>query len=117
MKKLFATTLVFLSSVASAGSATLSWTAPTQYEDGSALPASELANYKIYYGNSTGVYSGFITVSAATTSYTVNNLTSGLTYYFVVTAVATNAQESVYSNEGVKVIPSTKKPKSPTGLR
>ena len=115
MKKLLATLLLFSGS-AFAGTASLTWTAPTQYDDGSTLPASEISSYKIYYGTASGVYSGFITVPSTTTSYVVNNLNAGATYYFVVTATATNLQESPYSNEASKTIP-TKKPRAPTSLR
>jgi hypothetical protein len=41
------------------------------------------------------------------TTYTVSNLTDGLNYYFVATAYDTSGNESGYSNEVSKTIPST----------
>jgi fibronectin type 3 domain-containing protein len=50
---------------------------------------SDLAGYKIYYGDSSGDYLGVIDVGNATT-YTVANLIPGYTYYFAVTAYDTS---------------------------
>jgi len=86
-----------------AGSLTLSWNAPIQNTDGTAL--SDLAGYKLYYGTATGNYTNTINVGNVTT-YQVNNLTDGLTYYFAVTAYNTSGNESVYSNEVNKTVQS-----------
>lgn len=78
------------------GSATLSWNAPTQNTDGSALV--DLAAYKIYYGTSPGSYTNEILISnPGTTSYVVENLVPS-TYYFVSTSINTLGIESVFSN-------------------
>ncbi len=58
---------------------------------------SDLAGYKIYYGNSSGVYSTVVTIGTQTT-YTISGLAPG-TYYFAVTAFNTSGLESGYSNE------------------
>src|SRR5262249_43353816 len=42
------------------GSATLTWTPPTQNTDGSAL--NNLAGYKVYWGTSQGTYTNSVTV-------------------------------------------------------
>jgi len=86
------------------GVATLSWDPPTTNADGT--PLTDLAGYKVYYGTSSGNYSQSIDAGNVTT-YTVNNLTEGLTYYFTTTSYDTSGNQSVYSNEVNKVIPSS----------
>jgi hypothetical protein len=90
-----------------AGSLTLSWNAPTQNTDGTAL--SDLAGYKLYYGTTTGNYTNAVNVGNARV-YQVNNLTDGLTYFFAVTAYNTSGNESVYSNEVNKTLPIQSQP-------
>lgn len=84
--------------------ATLTWNAPTQYADGSALnPATDLQSYKIYYGTASRTYTQTMSVAnpgSASVSQTVT-LTPG-SYFFVVTAITTGGQESDYSNEVMK---------------
>jgi hypothetical protein len=85
------------------GSATLSWTAPTQNIDGT--PLTNLAGYHIYYGTSAGSLSKVVTIASPTaTSYTIGNLTSA-TWYFGVTAYSSTGEESAVSNVGSKTIP------------
>ncbi|NKE71368.1 fibronectin type III domain-containing protein [Candidatus Manganitrophus noduliformans] len=81
--------------LALAGEAVLTWD-----------PNSEgnLAGYRVYVGLLPGVYSPPINVGRVT-SWTVPNLTEGLTYYFAVTAYDTNGKESGFSNEARKTIP------------
>jgi hypothetical protein len=84
------------------GSATLSWTPPTQNTDGSAI--SNLAGYRIYYGNSAGSLTNSINVTnPGLTAYTVANLGSGTTY-FGITAYTAGGVESGFSNIGSKTI-------------
>ena len=83
------------------GTATLSWDAPTTNADGT--PLTDLAGYKVYYGTASHTYSQNIDVNNVTT-YTVNNLTDGTTYFFTVTAYDTGSNESAYSNEVSKTI-------------
>jgi len=84
------------------GQVTLSWTAPTQNTDGTAL--NDLAGYRIYYGTSPGSYPNPISInSAGITTYVVGNLSPG-TYYFVSTAVNSMGIESDYSNVAQKVV-------------
>ena len=83
-------------------SATLSWTAPTQNEDGSAL--EDLAGYKIYWGTTPGNYTNSVTIDTiGTTTYVVENLSPG-TYEFVATAYNTSGVESRYSSPATKVL-------------
>jgi hypothetical protein len=79
-----------------AGSATLTWAAPTQNTDGT--PLNNLAGYHIYYGTSATQLSQEIILNGpATTNYVVNGLTTG-TYYFAVTAISSQGTESAQSN-------------------
>jgi hypothetical protein len=80
-------------------SATLSWTPPTQNEDGS--PLTNLAGYRIRYGSSSGNYSSTISVNTAGIArHVVDGLAPGR-YYFVLSSVNSAGVESRYSNEAV----------------
>ena len=84
------------------GSATLSWTAPTQNEDGSAL--TNLAGYKIYYGRSSGSYSNEVRIdNPGITSFVVDNLSPD-TYFFAATAFNSAGAESRFSGEAIKTV-------------
>ena len=86
----------------SLGSATLSWTAPTQNDDGSDL--IDLIGYKLYWGTEPGNYTESVTIDNATvTTYIVENLAPG-TYEFVATAYNSSGVESQYSNTATKVV-------------
>lgn len=74
--------------------ATLTWMPNTE---------SDLAGYKVYMGNASGVYGTPVDVGNVTT-YAVGNLASGTTYYFSVTAYDQSKNESVYSSEVSKSI-------------
>ncbi len=84
------------------GSATLSWTPPTQNMDGS--PLTDLAGYKIYYGNESGNYHTSIQIdNPGITIYVVESLTPNI-YYFVLTAIKRSGVESQFSNEVGKLV-------------
>ena len=98
--------------------ALLSWTPPTEREDGSAL--TDLAGYVIYYGLASGEYTREVEVGAGLSSYMIEGLSDG-TWFFVMTAKDSSGLESDYSNEVFKsiatlepVVPS--RPKAPGGL-
>jgi hypothetical protein len=65
----------------------------------------DLAGYNVYYGISSGVYDYVVDARKATqlpdnvTTYTLNGLTLGQTYFIVVTAYDSSGNESEYSNE------------------
>ncbi len=88
-----------------ANSASLSWNQPTTDQDGAVL--TDLAGYKIYYGQATP-----LTVTASVsavvydpnqTSYVVSDLNQG-TYFFTVTAFDSAGNESAMSDEVSKTI-------------
>ena len=67
---------------------------------------STLLGYNVYRGTqSGGPYSKINSVLEPTTSYTDTTVTSGQTYFYVVTAVDANNNESGYSNEAKAVVP------------
>jgi hypothetical protein len=83
------------------GSVLISWTAPTENSDGS--PVSDLSGYKLYYGTSSGDYTTSVDVGNTLSGYIVG-LTSGITYYFAVTAYDESDNESTYSDEFSQLI-------------
>ena len=77
------------------GSATVSWTAPTQNIDGS--PITDLTGYNIYYGKSPTALTSVIAVNnPASGSHTIGNLAAG-TWYFGVRAYNGQAEVSPLS--------------------
>lgn len=83
------------------GSATLSWTPPTQNTDGSAL--TDLTGFKVYWGTTQGSYPNSASVGANVTAYVVTNLVPG-TYFFVATAVNSAGAESQFSTSASKAV-------------
>lgn len=84
------------------GSATLSWTPPTQNTDGSTL--TNLAGYRIYYGTSAGAMNKTVQVANAGISrYVVENLTAA-TWYFTVRAYTSAGVESTSSSTATKTV-------------
>jgi hypothetical protein len=84
------------SSSSSAGAVTLSWLPPTTNTNGTTL--TDLAGYRIYYGQSPTAMTEVIDISnAGLTAYMVENLAAG-TWYFAVKAVTTTGIESSLSN-------------------
>jgi len=83
------------------GSATLSWNAPTQNTDGSAL--TDLSGYKIYWGTTQSNLTNSATVGVGIQTYMVTNLTSA-TWYFATTALNSTGAESSRSNLASKVL-------------
>ncbi len=84
------------------GSATISWTPPTQNTDGTAL--TNLAGYRITYGTSQNALTQTVQVpTVGVTSYTVDNLTQG-TWYFAMKSYTTTGTESALSTLASKTI-------------
>jgi hypothetical protein len=113
-RTIFACVALMVSSVVQAGDAIVSWDYPTTYEDTTPLAPSAILGVVIYYGNTTGgpyPYSKVVAAPALTS--TITNL-AACNWYFVATVMATNNLESVYSNEVLKSVASTSKPRKPT---
>jgi Putative Ig domain len=86
----------------STGSATLSWTPPTQNTDGSAL--ADLSGYVIHYGTASMTYTSSVTVAnPGLTTYVVEDLPAG-TYYFSMTSTASDGATSSASAEASMTI-------------
>ena len=84
------------------GSVTLSWTPPTQNEDGS--PLTNLRGFRIYYGMSAADLTTMVEIpNAGVTTAVVENL-SPATWYFGVKAYTTAGVESSFSNVANKQI-------------
>ena len=91
------------SNSSSPGAATLSWTPPTENVDGTALDG--ISYYNIYYGREIGNYTNTVRVdNPGLTEYMIENLPGNNTYYFVVTAVDIDGNESGYSNVASKTL-------------
>lgn len=94
--------LAAFSITVTAGSASLSWTAPTENTNGTAL--TNLAGYTISYGTSPTAMTQTVQVASPTeTSYVVGNLSAG-TYYFAVDAYTTAGTQSGESTTGTKTV-------------
>ncbi len=85
------------------GPTTLSWTAPTENENGE--PLTDLAGYNIHCWAGASQFTITIHVDdPATTSYVIEDLSSG-TYYCAVSAVNKDGRESALSNMVAKTVP------------
>jgi len=79
----------------SAGNATLDWMPPTENTDGSLL--TNLAGYKLHYGNTPDQLTQVIKVTnPGLSSYVIDNLSPG-TWYFGITSYTSDGIESVGS--------------------
>ncbi len=94
---------ITVSDVANAnGSATLSWTPPTQNSDGTTL--GNLASYRVMYGRTSSNLDQTVNVTNPSINrYVVENLSSG-TWYFAVVAVNAAGVSSQLSNTASKTI-------------
>jgi len=89
-------TVILTLNAPSTSSAFLTWNPNTE---------TTLASYRVYQSTAQGVYGAAIaTVPSGITSYTATGLQVGNTYYFTVTAVDSNNNESQPSNEVNKSI-------------
>ena len=82
-------------------SPTLSWVAPSERDDGSALSLSEIAGFRIYYGTEPGNYSGTISIDDHSATQAVFAGVPSGTYFTVLTTVDADGRESLYSREVV----------------
>jgi hypothetical protein len=105
MRTLIACVLLLVSFAASAGTATVSWTNPTTYTDGTALVAADITSTTVEYGScvgtSFGVKAGQSVVTGAGTSVVIT-LVPG-TYCFRAATTAKGVT-SGFSNVATKTI-------------
>ena len=86
------------------GSATVSWTAPLNRENGAPIAMVEVAGYRVYYGTSATSTTKVINVTGASvTAYKLTGLAAG-TYYFKVSSYDTSGVEGPQSSVASKVI-------------
>ncbi len=91
-----------VTSVATSGNASLNWVAPTLNTNGTEL--TDLEGFVIAYGTSAGDLSQSVSVANPTaTSYTLQGLAAG-TWYFAVSAYASDGTTSAVSDEVSKTI-------------
>ena len=83
--------ILFSNAVQEADSATLTWDRADSH--------TNLAAFVLKYGTTSGSYTGQVSVATNLTSAMVNNLTPGVAYFFVVTAIDVTNQESDPSNQ------------------
>jgi ABC-type oligopeptide transport system substrate-binding subunit len=82
---------------ASTGNATLSWSAPSENTNGSAL--TDLGGFKISYGTEPTQLTNWIALTnPGLLTYVLTELPIGTTYYFTVSAVTTAGVESAPSH-------------------
>ena len=92
------------------GSATLTWTPPTQNEDGTAY--TNYGGFKIYYGPPSAPLGYTIDLPDTTNTlntYVVDNLVYG-DWHFAMTAYNSNGTESRLSNTAIKTVGATPEP-------
>ena len=81
------------------GSLDLSWTAPTTRADGTALSLSEIDGYIVYVGTSSDNLNVVVDLNDNTsTSYTLNDLNVGTTYYIALKTYDVDGMSSSMSN-------------------
>jgi len=90
-----------VTTIATAGEASLSWDPPTTNTDGS--PLTDLGGFMVYYGTSPGIYE-YTTDAGNQLTWNVINLTEGRVFFFAVSAYDIFGNESGFSNEVSKVI-------------
>jgi Putative Ig domain len=94
--------ITVLAAGSSSGNVSLSWQAPAENTNGSAL--LNLAGYVIHYGSVSKTYTSTITIdNPGLTSYVVEDLPPG-TYYFSMTSTTTSGAQSSPSAEASTTI-------------
>lgn len=96
-----------------AGDATLTWVAPTQRTDGSAL--TNLAGFKVYYGTDPAALTTTVDIADPLLTQHVITALTPATWYFAMTAYDADGLESDRTQTVSKVIVAAP-PSPPTGL-
>lgn len=82
------------------GAVELEWQAPRDRLNGTPLQPSDIAGYRIYIGDAPGHYTRTVDIdNPQTTRYLLQNLQAGKEYYFAITTVDKQGQESPKSGE------------------
>ena len=76
---------------------TLSWVAPVEREDGTPISMSEIAGYRIYYGETEGDYTNVVDVYGSDTMRVTLKELPAVTHYIVVTTFDMDGSESAFS--------------------
>lgn len=115
---LLLTSLALAASTNGTQTATVSWTAPTQYTDGTALAATDIASYTVTYQTATSAVKS-LTVPAGTLTTTVAALCGTANFSVTVTTTATAVYPNATSSPAgpVPFVSSVNcVPNSPSGL-
>ena len=88
--------VILFASSGNASVVSFAWDPPAKNVDGS--PLTDLAGYKLYFGSASRDYTNCMDLGDMT-SFTVSNLTSGVTYYFSVRSYNSAGVESDFSEE------------------
>lgn len=88
---------------ASGSSPALSWVAPSEREDGTALSLSEIASFRIYYGTESGSYSDTISIDDPSATQTVFVGVPSGSYFAVMTSIDIYGRESSFSAPEIEV--------------
>ncbi len=94
---------IAVTSTATTGSVTLSWTAPTKNTDGSSL--TNLAGYRVHYGTAPGSYTQSVQLPGKTLTSVVIEDLAPARWYFAVKAYNSAGVESNFSTTVNKLIP------------
>ena len=78
--------------------------------------STNVVSYNVYYGTSSGNYTNSISVDASSTSTVISGLDAGTTYFFAVTAVDANFDESDFSPEAYVSLPGAPQLITQTGI-
>ena len=104
-------TAIFTKTTRLTGEATVAWSAPSQREDGSSLPLTEISQYTIYYGKDRTAFEGATTVmikpdnnGRLPTQAIIKELSIDTNYYFAGISVDNNGISSKLSNIVIKAI-------------
>jgi hypothetical protein len=112
---------LFLPAAAMAGTANVSWTNPTQFEDGTALAPADIASTTVEYGSCTGTAfgtkAGQQVATGSASTLVISNLAPATYCFRAATTVvaAKGGGTSTFSNVASKVVPFSN-PKPPTLL-
>lgn len=113
MKKIFLLALLPLSVLAATDNV-LTWVPPTTYENGTALPAAEIKEYKVNV-KWNGVAQPVLVATGGTNTTYTHRVNNRGTWCYTLQTVSIDNNSSVPSNEACKVV-THGNPNPPTGV-